>query len=534
MIATGFDVRVKIQQIVQNQIPEFLLSESPKAADFLKQYYISQEYQGGPIDIAENLDQYLKVDNLTPEVISGTTKLKNTLTSSTGTIVVDSTKGFPDQYGLLKIDNEIITYTGITTNSFTGCIRGFSGITSYRQVNNPEELVFSTSSAGIHTSGVEVKNLSSLFLQEFYNKIKYTFVPGLENTSLTSNLDVSNFIKEAKSLYQSKGTEESFKILFRVLYNEDVKVIDLEQLLTKPSSAKFSRRENIIAERISGDPLKLVGQTIKKSTDERTQGSVSEVEIITRNNKTYYKISLFVGYNDNDLTEGTFTIPGNTKVLETVSVGSSIIPVDSTIGFGQTGVLISGSNKISYSDKSVNQFFGCSGVNSVINTASAIRSDEVAFGYEDGDPTKKVEVRITGVLSEFVPVGDISLASEGEYIGIRNVGESIKNPSENRTYKETFANSWIYNTSSRYQVSAISGSTFTLLSDIDKSSLKVGDSIEVLVRGTQNVVVSNATVSVINNATKQIILNGLGTFTPSVSLDYDIRRKIKKSSSIIV
>ena len=531
MIATGFDVRVKIQQIVQNQIPEFLLSESPKAADFLKQYYISQEYQGGPIDIAENLDQYLKVDNLTPEVISGTTKLKNTLTSSTGTIVVDSTKGFPDQYGLLKIDNEIITYTGITTNSFTGCIRGFSGITSYRQVNNPEELVFSTSSAGIHTSGVEVKNLSSLFLQEFYNKIKYTFVPGLENTSLTSNLDVSNFIKEAKSLYQSKGTEESFKILFRVLYNEDVKVIDLEQLLTKPSSAKFSRRENIIAERISGDPLKLVGQTIKKSTDERTQGSVSEVEIITRNNKTYYKISLFVGYNDNDLTEGTFTIPGNTKVLETVSVGSSIIPVDSTIGFGQTGVLISGSNKISYSDKSVNQFFGCSGVNSVINTASAIRSDEVAFGYEDGDPTKKVEVRITGVLSEFVPVGDISLASEGEYIGIRNVGESIKNPSENRTYKETFANSWIYNTSSRYQVSAISGSTFTLLSDIDKSSLKVGDSIEVLVRGTQNVVVSNATVSVINNATKQIILNGLGTFTPSVSLDYDIRRKIKKSSS---
>lgn len=77
MIATGFDVRVKIQQIVQNQIPEFLLSESPKAADFLKQYYISQEYQGGPIDIAENLDQYLKVDNLTPEVISGTTKLKD-------------------------------------------------------------------------------------------------------------------------------------------------------------------------------------------------------------------------------------------------------------------------------------------------------------------------------------------------------------------------------------------------------------------------------------------------------------------------
>ena len=33
---------------------------------------------------------------------------------------------------LLKIDDEIISYTGKTDYSFTGCIRGFVGITSYR------------------------------------------------------------------------------------------------------------------------------------------------------------------------------------------------------------------------------------------------------------------------------------------------------------------------------------------------------------------------------------------------------------------
>ena len=43
-------------------------------------------------------------------------------------ISVNQTTGFPDSYGLLKIDNEIITYTGKTATSFTGCIRGFSGI----------------------------------------------------------------------------------------------------------------------------------------------------------------------------------------------------------------------------------------------------------------------------------------------------------------------------------------------------------------------------------------------------------------------
>ena len=66
MIQTGFESRVKVQQVIESKLPNFILDENPNAAEFLKQYYISQEYQGGPVDIAENLDQYLKLDNLTP------------------------------------------------------------------------------------------------------------------------------------------------------------------------------------------------------------------------------------------------------------------------------------------------------------------------------------------------------------------------------------------------------------------------------------------------------------------------------------
>ena len=142
MITTGIDKRVQVQQIIDNQLPEFVLSESPKAADFLKQYYISQEYRGGPIDITDNLDQYLKLDNLTPEVITARTTLGVGISDGDDSIIVDSTKGFPDQYGLLKIGDEIITYTGIAGSTFTGCERGFSGITSYHSIDNPSELVF--------------------------------------------------------------------------------------------------------------------------------------------------------------------------------------------------------------------------------------------------------------------------------------------------------------------------------------------------------------------------------------------------------
>ena len=76
-------------------------------------------------------------------------------------------------------------------------------------------------------------------------------------------------------------------------------IIDLEQYLPKPSSAEFLRREIVVAERISGDPDKLVGQTIKKASDLATQASVSEVEIFTRSGiSTYFKLGLFVGFDD--------------------------------------------------------------------------------------------------------------------------------------------------------------------------------------------------------------------------------------------
>ena len=64
MITTGFDARVKVQQIVDNQLPEFLVSEAPKAAEFLKQYYISQEYPSGTSDLVNNLEKYVKLDEI--------------------------------------------------------------------------------------------------------------------------------------------------------------------------------------------------------------------------------------------------------------------------------------------------------------------------------------------------------------------------------------------------------------------------------------------------------------------------------------
>ena len=529
------DRRIKVNTIIENQLPEFILSDFPNAVEFFKQYYISQEFQGGPSDLIGNFDQYLKVDNLVPEVIVGTTVITSDVNTSDTTISVTSTKGFPDEYGLLKIGNEIITYTEITPTSFIGCVRGFSGITGYNvgisssllDVNK-ETLTFEDTNAQEHVSGSTITNLSVLFLQEFYRKIKKTFLPGLEDTTLASNLDVGNFVKFARSFYQSKGIQESISILFKVLYGVTSTVVDLEGRLIKPSDAEFIRREVIVAELITpnGTPKNLIGQTIFKSNDLNTNGSVSEVEVFTRNNKTYYKISLFVGFSDRDLIKGIFTVTPNTKSLNEVSIGGSIINVDSTVGFGATGTLISGNNTINYTSKSINQFFGCTGVERIINTADNIRKNESIFGYENGELSKRIDLRVTGVTSELEIIDELNLAREGENVYVKNIGEKILN--DGLTYKEKFANVWKYNTSSRFRVEIV-GSTISLKTDIDKASLKKGDKFQVLRRNEQTVE-DEFIVATIDTQLNQITTTGL-SFAPNPNEDYDIRRVMEKATS---
>ena len=176
---------VKISDVIENQIPEFISSENPNLSEFLKQYYLSQEYQGGSVDLAENIIDYKNVDSFDSKNLIQNTNLTQEVSYFDDVINVESTNGWPKEYGLLKIDDEIITYTGITTNTFTGCIRGFSGVESLTQDANPEYLKFSSSEVSEHTTSSTVYNLSNLFLLEFLKKIKYQFTPGFEDRKST-------------------------------------------------------------------------------------------------------------------------------------------------------------------------------------------------------------------------------------------------------------------------------------------------------------------------------------------------------------
>ena len=70
------------------------------------------------------------------------------------------------------------------------------------------------------------------------------------------------------------------------------------------------------------------------------------------------------------------------------------------MSFPESGTLISGGNTISYTNKSVNQFFECTGITSAVTKSSNIRSSDTYFSYENGDTSKKVELLILGIISK--------------------------------------------------------------------------------------------------------------------------------------
>jgi hypothetical protein len=62
-------------------------------------------------------------------------QLNGAINNSVTTITVDSTTGFPAT-GRIDIDTELITYTGITATTFTGCTRGANGSTAASHLDN--------------------------------------------------------------------------------------------------------------------------------------------------------------------------------------------------------------------------------------------------------------------------------------------------------------------------------------------------------------------------------------------------------------
>jgi hypothetical protein len=447
--------RVKISSIVSSQLPRFVREDYPLLSQFLTEYYNSLDGRGLTNDILQNIDQYFKLDNLVN--LTEQTNLASGISFNDTTINVITTAGFPDNDGLIRIDDEIIYYKSKTEESFTGCIRGFSGITSYENGMVPGELTFSTSVSTSHQSNAAVQNLSILFLKQFFKKIKKQILPGFENLDFYSDsndtsLDQKNFITNAKDFYSTKGTDASFDILFKALYGDPAIVIKPRDFLIRPSDSEYSVTKDIVVESISGNPLNLYNRTLFQTEFQgfkETFATVTKVEEIIKDNITYFILSLDFDY-DKDINVrgsifGDFSIHPKTKCLEQIEEGSNQIIVDSTIGFPNSGELIvkgeSGNDiLIQYKSKNTTQFLGCSNITENVLIGEDINLNVYAYSKIEDE---EIRVRILGV------VKDIQLPKNTKYF---EPGETISFNTLGKEYKDFKFNHWIVDVPNTYQV----------------------------------------------------------------------------------
>ena len=443
--------KVKLSSVVSSQIPLFARESYPIFEELLEAYFDYLESPGQPGDILTNIETYTKLDfvyNWINYVI-----LTEELSIFDNEVSVNTTEGFPEENGLLKIGDEIIFYRTKTSTTFEDCTRGFSGVTNYTDPENSDHLVFEESSASEHGIGSDVVNLNSLLLDEFLQKIKLQFAPGFENIEINQNIDQTLFIKQAKDFYESKGTDNSFIILFKALYGaSSTKVFRPRDFLLTPSIADYRKTLDLTVESYLGDPLQIVNRVLYQDQDgtlPRAYGTVTACKAFVKNETaTYYKISLDYGYNKDIGFTGTvfgdFTIHHQTPTLSKVSIGASVITVDSTIGFPDDGeliVLFEGQTAdddtwmlLNYESTNANQFLGVTNVSREIDEGAFVSINAYVYSYDNEG--EEVRMRVTGVLTDLIEEVGTPYSVVGDPVQVWELGKKAESIQ---------ANSWIFN-----------------------------------------------------------------------------------------
>ena len=112
-------------------------------------------------------------------------------------------------------------------------------------------------------------------------------------------------------LYRAKGTQQSYELLFRILYNEPAEIYYPKEDLLRASDGKYDQRTVIKVIETSGDAFYLIGQTITQMADSTIGAGIAtaRVESVI---KSSAGSNIIAEINVNSTTiVGTF-VPGST------------------------------------------------------------------------------------------------------------------------------------------------------------------------------------------------------------------------------
>ena len=266
------DFKDKISNLINSQVPDFVLEDHPLFLDFVKAYY--QLMESAEITLTNIGDP----DHL---VLEGTTA---------GKIVIDGTNVSKDDGG----DNVLLEDTSygdfINGETITGSSSGATTTVLVEDVDDGArlfvahqnklvagEIITGSSSGAQATIGRytanPIQNIQQLLDYADVDKTINRFLINFRNAFLTSvpdkihdSLERRNLTKNIKSLYQAKGTKRASEIFFKLLFNETAEIRYPKDEMLRVSDGKWDTKKILRCLAVgTSEPANLVGQTITQN-----------------------------------------------------------------------------------------------------------------------------------------------------------------------------------------------------------------------------------------------------------------------------
>jgi len=271
----------KITNLINQQVPEFVLSDHPKFLEFVKSYYKFME----SAEIT-----------LTNIELSDGIQLE-TETAQTNSLVLDASKLDTDRT-LLDAGDKIILedsgfgkftrgeiVTGQTSNATAtvlseDLINNRLFISAQDKFIQDEVIIGATSTARAIISNYKpnpVNNIQDLLnfrdpdkaISNFLTKFRNEFLNTLPE-NLDANVSKRKLIKNIKSVYRAKGTQRGHEVFFRFLFNLDSETFYPREQMLRVSDGQFDTKKVLRAISTVGDTSDLIGRTITGLTSSAT------------------------------------------------------------------------------------------------------------------------------------------------------------------------------------------------------------------------------------------------------------------------
>ena len=320
----------KISVIVEDQLPGFIREDHDNFVQFVKSYYEFLELTNPPVDMP------LRFVNPSETTYTSTNKY------GAGPLLVGETI---NQYAD-AVDSTIITASAVvfaynaTATTKTVTITGIAGTTGLFIAN--KEIIGESSGAkywpssnikqaptGALQASYDISNIRDMDLMsnQYIDFIKKEIASGFP-ARFDKGIDERTALKNLRDFYQSKGTENSFRLLFRLVFGEDIDIYLPSENMLRPSVGEWEQRTTLRLDSRIKDLLSDAPRDVSDIVGQRVTGISSKATaIIERAQKIIYAGSAFI---EADITSkaGTFEPDEQVRVAYIEAETNSAVTIE--------------------------------------------------------------------------------------------------------------------------------------------------------------------------------------------------------------